>query len=38
MIERFEKAKARQRQEEGSLVEILKIVTESGSGPSRRRP
>jgi Flp pilus assembly protein TadD len=29
MIERFEKAKARQRQEEGSLVEILKIVTEN---------
>jgi tetratricopeptide (TPR) repeat protein len=28
MIERFEKAKARQREEEGSLVEILKIVTE----------
>jgi tetratricopeptide (TPR) repeat protein len=29
MIERFEKAKARQREEEGSLVEILKIVTEN---------
>ena len=29
MLERFTKAKAKQRDEEGSLVEILKIVTEN---------